>query len=61
MKFYDAGLTILITVLIVSAIGTAVSYVYLGSSSPITKAGEEIVKDEAQLIIEKEVPGALQK
>lgn len=45
MKFYDAGLTILIVVCVVSLIG-ALSIKFLGNDNPVEEAAEEVIKLE---------------
>ena len=45
MKFYDAGLTILIVVCVVSLIGV-LSVKYLGNDNPVEEAAEEVIKLE---------------
>lgn len=45
MKFYDAGFTIFIVVVIVSLIG-AFSVKYLGNDNPVEEAAEAIIEVE---------------
>jgi uncharacterized protein YpmB len=45
MKFYDAGFTIFIVVVVVSLIG-AVSVKYLGNDNPVKEAAEDIIQIE---------------
>lgn len=54
MKFYDAGLTILIVVLVFSGIAGTVSYFVLGKDNPVTHDIENAVEKEGEAIILKE-------
>lgn len=54
MKFYDAGLTILIIVLVATGIAGTASYFVLGKDSPITHDIESAAETEGEAIILKE-------
>ncbi len=54
MKFYDAGLTIMIVFFVITCIAAGISYEYLGPSNKVTEVLEEGAEKEGEAIILKE-------
>lgn len=54
MKFYDAGVSMIIIIFVITCICVGVSYEYLGQSSVVTQDLESAAEKEGESIILKE-------